>query len=206
MSKAQDTCSLLWGHLGSNTESAGERPCVLRPPQRRGGGQWGVEQHTANLAPLYSELMEFNFLKLNFTYLLIFACAGSSLRLYRLLTQWALLLQGTGCRHAGFSSCNIWTQQLWHTGCRCSEAGGLFPNQGLNPGPLHWQADGFLSTAPLQKSDGVFFKMGPSEVIRSLALSFPVGRVEPQGLGMGAWDSILGLGLCSIPSPREDPG
>ena len=103
MSKAQDTCSPLWEHLGSNTESAGERPCVLRPPQRRSGGQWGVEQHTANLAPLYSELMEFNFLKLNFTYLFIFAYAGSSLRLYRLLTQWAVLWQGTGCRHAGFS-------------------------------------------------------------------------------------------------------
>ena len=48
--------------------------------------------------------------------------------------------------------------------------------------------------------------MGASEVIRSLARSFPVGRLEPQGLEVGAWDSILGLGPCSIPSPREDPG
>ena len=38
-------------------------------------------------------------------------CAGFSL-------QWLLLLQSTGCRRAGFSSCSIRAQQLWLTGSR----------------------------------------------------------------------------------------
>ena len=33
-------------------------------------------------------------------------CAGFSL-------WWLLLLQSTGCRRAGFSSCGTWAQQLW---------------------------------------------------------------------------------------------
>ena len=44
----------------------------------------------------------------------------------------------------GFSSCGM----LWHVGSvvvahglGCSEAYGIFPDQGLNPCPLHWQAD-----------------------------------------------------------------
>ena len=36
-------------------------------------------------------------------------CVGFSLR--RLL-----LLQSTGSKHSGFSSCSTWTQQLWHMG------------------------------------------------------------------------------------------
>ena len=32
-------------------------------------------------------------------------------------------------------------------GLSCSTACGILPNQELNPGPLHWQAD-FLSTVP----------------------------------------------------------
>ena len=38
-------------------------------------------------------------------------CTGFSL-------QWLLLLYSTGSRHAGFSSCGAWTQQLWLTGTR----------------------------------------------------------------------------------------
>ena len=38
-------------------------------------------------------------------------CAGFSLR-------WPLLLRSTGSRHAGFSSCSTWAQQLWVTGSR----------------------------------------------------------------------------------------
>ena len=36
-------------------------------------------------------------------------CVGFSL-------QWLLLLWSTGSRPAGFSSCESWAQQLWHTG------------------------------------------------------------------------------------------
>ena len=38
-------------------------------------------------------------------------CAGFSLR-------WLLLLQSTGSRRMGFSSCSTWAQQLWLTGSR----------------------------------------------------------------------------------------
>ena len=38
-------------------------------------------------------------------------CMGFSL-------QWLLLLQSTGSRHAGFSSCGTWAQQLWHASSR----------------------------------------------------------------------------------------
>ena len=38
-------------------------------------------------------------------------CAGFSLR-------WLLSLRSTGSRHAGFSSCGMWAQQLWLTGSR----------------------------------------------------------------------------------------
>ena len=83
-----------------------------------------------------------------------------------------LLLQSMGSRHAGFSSCGTWAQQLWLAGSRAqasvivtrglssrglqapelrsvavahglsfSAACGIFPGQGSNPCPLHWQAD-----------------------------------------------------------------
>ena len=38
-------------------------------------------------------------------------CAGFSL-------SWLLLLQSTGSRHVGFSSCGMWAQQLWLAGSR----------------------------------------------------------------------------------------
>ena len=67
--------------------------------------------------------------------------AGFSLR-------WLLLLRSTGSRRAGFSSCGAWAQQLWSAGSvvvahrlSCSTACGIFPGQGSNPCPLHWQAD-----------------------------------------------------------------
>ena len=50
-----------------------------------------------------------------------------------LLLQWLLLLQSMGCRHAG-------SVVVAH-GLSCSMACGIFPDQGSNPRPLHWQAD-----------------------------------------------------------------
>ena len=73
-------------------------------------------------------------------------CAGFSLR-------WILLLGSTGSRRAGFSSCGLRASVvvacgLWSAGSvvvahglNCSAARGIFPDQGLNPCPLHWQAD-----------------------------------------------------------------
>ena len=76
---------------------------------------------------------------------------------------WLLLLQSTGSRRMGFSSCSTQPQQLQHTGPRarglqqlwrdgsvvvahglsCSVACGIFPDQGSNPCPLQWQVDFF---------------------------------------------------------------
>ena len=44
-----------------------------------------------------------------------------------------LLLRGTGSRRAG-------SVVVAH-GTSCSAACGILPDQGSNPGPLHWQAD-----------------------------------------------------------------
>ena len=44
-----------------------------------------------------------------------------------------LLLRSTGSRHAG--------SVIVAHGPSCSAACGIFPDQGLNPCPLHWQAD-----------------------------------------------------------------
>ena len=53
-------------------------------------------------------------------------CAGLSL-------SRPLLLRSTGCRRAG-------SVVVTH-GPSCSVACGIFPDQGSNPCPLHWQAD-----------------------------------------------------------------
>ena len=47
--------------------------------------------------------------------------------------SWPLLLQSTGSRRAG-------SVVVAH-GPSCSAACGIFPDQGSNPCPLHWQAD-----------------------------------------------------------------
>ena len=53
-------------------------------------------------------------------------CAGFSL-------SWPLLLRSTGSRRAG-------SVVVAH-GLSCSAACGIFPDQGSNPCPLHWQED-----------------------------------------------------------------
>ena len=66
-------------------------------------------------------------------------CSGFSL-------WWLLLLWCTGSKH---TDSVVVTHRL-----RCSTACGIFPNQGLNSYPLHWQADSY----PLcpQGSPGMF--------------------------------------------------
>ena len=65
-------------------------------------------------------------------------CAGLSLR-------WPLLLRSTGSRCLGFSSCGSRALECSLNNCgaqlSCSAARGIFPDQGLNPCPRHWQAD-----------------------------------------------------------------
>ena len=70
----------------------------------------------------------------------ISGCAGSSSRCPGFSWQGLLLLQRMGSR--------VHRLQYWHMGSavvahglRCLEAGGILPDQGSNPCPLHWQAD-----------------------------------------------------------------
>ena len=53
-------------------------------------------------------------------------CTGFSLR-------WLLLLRSMGCRREG-------SVVVAH-GLSCSTSCGIFPDQGSNPCPLHWQVD-----------------------------------------------------------------
>ena len=65
---------------------------------------------------------------------LVVASGGhSSLRCAGLSLSWALLLWSTGSRRAG--------SVIVPHGPSCSAACGIFPDQGSNPCPLHWQAD-----------------------------------------------------------------
>ena len=69
----------------------------------------------------------------------------SSVAVRGLLIAVAFLLQGGGYRVGGLSNCNLWAPE--HVGPELSCAGlagpwqGIFPDQGSNPRPLHWQAD-----------------------------------------------------------------
>ena len=65
---------------------------------------------------------------------LVAASGGhSSLRCVGLSLSWPLLLRSTGSRRAGSA--------IVAHGPSHSEACGIFPDQGSNPCPLHWQAD-----------------------------------------------------------------
>ena len=65
---------------------------------------------------------------------LVAASGGhSSSRCTGLSLSWPLLLRSTGSRRTG-------SVVVVH-GSSCSTACGIFPDQGSNPCPLHWQAD-----------------------------------------------------------------
>ena len=96
------------------------------------------------------ESIKYSFFFFKFIYLFIFGCAGSSFlcegfflvaasgghsssRCVGLSLSWPLLLRSTGSRRTG-------SVVVAH-GLGCSAACGIFPDQGSNPCPLHWQAD-----------------------------------------------------------------
>ena len=65
---------------------------------------------------------------------LVVASGGhSSSRCVGLSLSWPLLLRSTGSRHTG--------SVIVAHGPSCSAACGIFPDQGSNPCPLHWQTD-----------------------------------------------------------------
>ena len=85
-------------------------------------------------------------------------CAGLSL-------SWPLLLQSTGSRRAG-------SVVVAH-GPSCSAACGIFPDQGSNPCPLHWQAD----SQPLRHRESPISHLLQSQTLKAMApfnLSFTI--------------------------------
>ena len=95
----------------------------------------------------YRNVMFWFFLKYLFIYLWLFwvfvsvrglslvVASGdhSSSQCMGLSLSWPLLLRSTGSRRAG--------SVIVAHGPSCSAACGIFPDQGSNPCPLHWQAD-----------------------------------------------------------------
>ena len=92
-----------------------------------------------------------------------------------------LLLQSTGSRHAG-------SVVVAH-GPSCSAACGIFPDQGSNPRPLHWQAD----SQPLrhQGSPNLF-------VLNHLFASYPSHCLLIQ---LPSWPVIWGVSFLQVPPP-----
>ena len=85
----------------------------------------------------------------------------SSLRCTGFSLWWLLLLRSTGSRCAGFSSCGSRALECSSVvvahGLRCSAACGIFPDQGLNPCPLHWQVDSYPLRHQESPSSSSFF-------------------------------------------------
>ena len=60
---------------------------------------------------------------------------------HRLQGPLASLVAARGLGHRGVPLYSAWTSVAVAPGLSCSTARGIFPDQGSNPGPLHWQAD-----------------------------------------------------------------
>ena len=94
-----------------------------------------------------------------FIYLFTYGCVVSLLLCVGFSLWWLLLLQSTGSRHAGFSSCG--SRALEHRFSSCARAlllHGMWdlPRPGLKPvSPA--LAGGFLTTAPPGKSQELQF-------------------------------------------------
>ena len=107
-------------------------------------------------------------------------CAGLSL-------SRPLLLRSTGCRRAG--------SVIVAHGPSCCAACGIFPDQGWNPCPLHWQAD----SQPLhhQGSPQVLFLRFYYPRTFSITIAYPSGFNQENRTplsNMGIRDLILELG------------
>ena len=70
-------------------------------------------------------------------------------RLSLVVASGATLRCGVQASHcSGFSCCRAralgtWASVVVARGLSCSTACGIFPDQGLNPCPLHWQVDSY---------------------------------------------------------------
>ena len=99
----------------------------------------------------------------------------SSLWCTGFLLWWLLLLQSTGSRPTGFSSCSTRAQQLWHTGLVVPHGVRDLPRPGLEPvSPA--LAGGFLTTVPPGKSHSLeFLKVVAEKGISALLVTVEEG-------------------------------
>ena len=78
-------------------------------------------------------------------FLQLWQCGHSWLQRARFLLWWLLLVQSMGSRHLGFSSCDSQALELRLSSCvnrlSCSKAHGIFPEQRLNPCPVHCELE-----------------------------------------------------------------
>ena len=101
------------------------------------------------LIPFFHSVSTFSFIIIIFKCLFIFGHAGFSVLLGLFLSCSEQLLSRPGARAShcgGFSCCRAQALASTHSvisvhGLSCSEARGIFPDQGLNPCLLHWQVD-----------------------------------------------------------------
>ena len=138
---------------------------------------------------------------------LVVASGGhSSSRCTDLSLSRPLLLRSTGSRHAG--------SVVMAHGPSCSAACGIFPDQGLNPCPLHWQADsqtlrhqgrGLQGTLKRPSSSNSRSPQTgpPSPLLTFTGLKTPRWASAPTAQGgvspSGLWLSPL---ECPVPTPH----
>ena len=138
---------------------------------------------------------------------LVVASGGhSSLQCVGLSLSWPLLLQSTGSRRAG--------SVVAAHGPSCSAACGIFPDQGSNPCPLHWQADSqplhhqgsprlpFCSAPPsaflLGRWDATWFmncSIKPGRALKFTWLNFCYLMIQIRSFKL---DTILSQHLCKL--------
>ena len=123
---------------------------------------------------------------------LVVASGGhSSSRCVGLSLSWPLLLRSTGSRRAG-------SVVVAH-GPSCSTACGIFPDQGLNPCTLHWQAD----SQPLrhQGSPDPCFCVTELMLIICVTLAKSLPLPVSQKLHLSNWDGgVAYILFCLLPA------
>ena len=112
-------------------------------------------------------------------------CAGLSL-------SRSLLLRSTGSRRAG-------SVVVAH-GLSCSAACGIFPDQGPNPCPLHWQAD----SQPLRHQGSPQYLFLFSLALYILELAFPALTRDIENLLSGSsFSAVSSQSPCFIIVSKE---
>ena len=156
---------VIWGQILSSSPPPFHSVSVSPPPQFGSPGHCSQERYFTSERHVFFFFFFINlsiyfwlcWVFVSVRHLSLVAASGghSSSRCAGLSLSRPLLLWSTGSRHAG-------SVVVAH-GPSCSAACGIFPDQGLNPCPLHWQAD----SQPLhhQGSPDMYFLLNIIEVV-----------------------------------------